>query len=87
MQTFDPEAMEHAKAILPSKVLFCENPYQALEGADLLVIATEWNAFRLLDKSLIKKAMRKPLIFDGRNMYDPEEMKSLGFSYYSIGRS
>jgi UDPglucose 6-dehydrogenase len=84
VKAFDPQAMEKARELL-SHVTYCENPYEVARGADALLIITEWNEFKELDLQRLKKVMKKPLIFDGRNMYDPFIMKKKGFYYYSIG--
>jgi UDPglucose 6-dehydrogenase len=68
------------------KVDFFESSYDALTDADALLVVTEWNEFRRPDFSKMKKLMKKPVILDGRNIYDPKEMKENGFTYYSIGR-
>ena len=85
IKAFDPIAMENAKKILKS-ITFCSDPYEVAENADLLVVVTEWNEFRQLDLSKIKKSMRKPVLLDGRNIYDPVKTKSLGFTYMGVGR-
>ncbi len=82
---FDPEAEETAKRII-NDVSFAKTPYDALADADLLVIVTEWNEFRNLDKEKMKSLMAHPNIMDGRNVYDPEEMKQAGFAYKGVGR-
>ncbi|MBI2877280.1 MAG: UDP-glucose/GDP-mannose dehydrogenase family protein [Candidatus Tectomicrobia bacterium] len=82
---YDPVAMENARRILPD-VVYCESSYDVAEGAEALVILTEWREFRLLNMDKIKAAMKRPVIFDGRNIYDPEKKKKMGFEYYSIGR-
>jgi len=85
---FDPQAMPNvAKAYKGNKLLsFVDNEYDALKDADALIVATEWNEFKNPDFSRIKKALKKPLIFDGRNLYDLDTMKQAGFHYESIGR-
>ncbi len=85
IQAYDPEAMERAKLIFKN-VKYAKGTYQALEGADALAILTEWDEFKQLDLKRVKKLLRSPVIFDGRNLYDPKEMKKLGFKYYCIGR-
>ena len=85
VKAFDPIAMEEAAKLLPS-VEMMENPYAMAEGCDLLMVTTEWNEFRQLDLKRIKKIMRTPLLFDGRNIYDPKKMKELGFQYRGVGR-
>jgi UDPglucose 6-dehydrogenase len=83
---FDPEAMEKARRALGDRVSYAESAYEAVEGADALLIVTEWNEFRFPDFDRIKKALKDPVIFDGRNVYDPRTMWELGFTYHSIGR-
>ena len=85
IRAFDPVAEENARKIFPL-IGYSDNPYDAISGCDALVICTEWDEFRELDKERAKKLMNKPLIFDGRNVYEPEEMRQAGFNYYSIGR-
>lgn len=86
IKAFDPEATNNAKKLL-KKVTFCKSAYEAANGADGLVIVTEWNEFKLLDLAKIKDKMKNPVVFDGRNIYDPGKMKKLGFIYIGIGRS
>jgi UDPglucose 6-dehydrogenase len=83
---YDPEGMENVKKILGNKIEFAENPYAVLDGADALIIATEWGIFRTPDFDEIIKRMKNKLIFDGRNILTLEKMSELGFQYYSIGR-
>ncbi len=85
INAFDPEAMEVAKTML-SGVNFFDNPLDAVDGCDCLVVVTEWNLFRELDFDEVKKRLNQPNIVDGRNIYDPEEMKKLGFNYIGVGR-
>jgi len=88
IQAFDPEAMDEARRIYGerSDLVLCDSPEQALKSADALVILTEWNIFRSPDFDKIKQALRTAVIFDGRNLYDPEQMQALGIAYYAIGR-
>ena len=86
VQAFDPQASHVAKRIFGSRIALADKSYDALKGADALVIATEWNEFREPDFAKMRKLMRGPVIFDGRNIYSPEQMKALGFTYYSVGR-
>jgi UDPglucose 6-dehydrogenase len=86
IKAHDPEAMANVKKIYGDKVEFCEGPYQALDGADALFIATEWPEYRTPDFEKLSKALPSKVIFDGRNLYDLSAMKELGFTYYSIGR-
>ena len=78
--------MEKSKHILEN-VEYCDNPYDAAKDADALLILTEWNEFKELDMNKIKSLMRHHLVLDGRNIYNPEDMKKEGFTYISIGRS
>ena len=82
---YDPESMEQAKPLL-SGVSFAAGAYDCIEGADALVIVTEWNAFRALDLKRVKAGLKAPVVVDLRNIYRPQEMKSLGFAYHGIGR-
>jgi UDPglucose 6-dehydrogenase len=86
VKVFDPEAMNNVKAIYGDKIVFSESQYDALEGADALIIATEWAEFRTPDFDRIIKAMPSKTIFDGRNLFDLEKMHECGFHYESIGR-
>jgi UDPglucose 6-dehydrogenase len=84
---FDPEAMANVKKFHPNPNLsFTDNSYAALKGADALIVATEWSEFRTADFSKIKTLLKDPVIFDGRNIYDPEDVRELGFYYESMGR-
>ncbi|MFN8389700.1 MAG: UDP-glucose/GDP-mannose dehydrogenase family protein [Bdellovibrionota bacterium] len=87
---FDPEAMTVAKSMLDkagTPIEFAENSYDALSGADALIIVTEWNEFRRPNFSKISQALKTPVIFDGRNLFEPSKMLRLGFVYHSIGRA
>ncbi len=86
VQAHDPEAMPTAKGIFKAGVTYTTRNYDALKGADALVILTEWQEFREPDFARMKKLLKAPVIFDGRNIYQPEQMKDLGFTYSSIGR-
>jgi UDPglucose 6-dehydrogenase len=83
---YDPEAMPGAKARYGDRLEYAASSYGALQGADALVIVTEWNEFRKPDFGLMKNLMRQPVIFDGRNVYDPGKVRERGFAYHSIGR-
>jgi UDPglucose 6-dehydrogenase len=83
---YDPEAMGHIKSIFGKRISYAENQYQALEQSDALVICTEWSAFRNPDFVKMHQLIAEKVIFDGRNLYATEQMKKLGFAYYSIGR-
>jgi len=85
VRAYDPAAIERARTILP-EVEFLKDAYQVASGADALVLVTEWNEFRHLDMARIKQLMRRPVIVDGRNIYDPNAMRNLGFTYRGIGR-
>lgn len=82
----DPVAMPNARAVLGDTVRFVENMYDAVEGADALVLVTEWHEFRRPDFERIKKLLKQPVVFDGRNVWDADELRDLGFTYYGIGR-
>ena len=86
VRVYDPVAMNGAKALLGKKVEYFDNNYDALKGADALVVVTEWNEFRRPDFAKMKSLMKCPVIFDGRNIYDPKTMKEQGFECFGIGR-
>jgi len=86
VSVFDPKSMEKAKQELKG-VDYCDSAYEAIEGADCLVLATDWPQFAKLDLKRVKRLLKRPIIVDGRNMFDPVNMKKLGFKYFSIGRS
>jgi UDPglucose 6-dehydrogenase len=86
VQATDPAAMDVARKTLGDRIVYCPGPYQALEGADALCVVTEWNEFRHPDFDRMKKLMKTPVIFDGRNVFDPRSMRERGFTYYGIGR-
>jgi UDPglucose 6-dehydrogenase len=86
VKVHDPVAMPNAKKVFGSKVHYCESSYDALKDADALAVVTEWNEFRKPDFERMKSLMNEHVIFDGRNIYDPKEVKDAGFKYYSIGR-
>ena len=85
VRTFDPEAMPAAKKLV-SGVAFCQTAYETCEGADAMLLVTEWREFKLLNLERIKKTMKTAVIFDGRNMYNPERKRRIGFEYFSMGR-
>jgi UDPglucose 6-dehydrogenase len=88
LRVFDPQAMEKSKAVLkpgPS-ITYCSDMNSTPEGCDAVVIATEWPEFKKLDLERTRKVMTHPIMFDGRNLFDPQEMERLGFIYKSIGR-
>jgi UDPglucose 6-dehydrogenase len=86
VQAYDPEAMKVARGIFGSKITYADNSYAALTGADALTIVTEWNEFREPDFGRMRKLMRAPVIFDGRNIYNPDTIRAQGFTYFSMGR-
>ena len=86
VHAYDPEALKVAKKIFGSKIHYADNNYAALSGADALVLVTEWNEFREPDFARMRKTMRSPVIFDGRNIYNPDQIRAQGFTYFSIGR-
>jgi UDPglucose 6-dehydrogenase len=85
VKAYDPAAIPVARRIMPD-ITYARDAYAAARGADALVIVTEWNEFRQIDLARLKKLMRRPVIVDGRNIYDPEEMKAAGFVYKGVGR-
>jgi UDPglucose 6-dehydrogenase len=85
VQAYDPAAMEQARRVLPD-VDYRTDAYSATEGADVLVLITEWNQFRNLDLERIKTLVRRPILLDLRNVYEPERVKALGFEYHGVGR-
>jgi UDPglucose 6-dehydrogenase len=85
VRAFDPVAMPQAEKLMPS-VTMCEDSYEACEGADALVIMTEWNQFRMLDLERIRSLLRAPVVVDLRNVYDPTQMRGAGFRYTCVGR-
>jgi UDPglucose 6-dehydrogenase len=86
IQAYDPQSMENSRAIFEN-IDYCEDAYGTAEGADAIVLATEWNAFRALNFERISKAMKMQILIDLRNVYDPHRMQALGFRYYSVGRA
>jgi UDPglucose 6-dehydrogenase len=86
IKAYDPQANASAKQLFGDRIELCEKSYDALAGADALAVVTEWNEFREPDFKRMRRLMRSPVVFDGRNIYSPEQMRSLGFTYFSIGR-
>lgn len=86
VKTHDPEAMNNVKRILGDRITYCETPYEAATNADAIFIATEWPEFRTPDFDKLAACLKNKVIFDGRNLYDLQQMKELGFTYFSIGR-
>ena len=87
VRVHDPEAMANVRATYGDRLVYCDRPYGALEGADGLAIVTEWQEFRHPDFELMRRLMREAVIFDGRNLYEPKTLLANGFSYYAIGRT
>jgi UDPglucose 6-dehydrogenase len=86
IRAYDPAAMDNAKRLLPAGVTFSDSPYEAAEGAHAVVLVTEWNEFKYLNLERLRGLLKRPVIFDGRNLWEPERMRRLGFEYYSVGR-
>jgi len=86
VKAYDPAAAPVARGIFGDRVALCDRSYDALEGADALAIVTEWNEFREPDFAKMRALLKTPVVFDGRNIYSPEHMRALGFTYFSIGR-
>ena len=86
VKAFDPKAFPLAKQIFGGQIEYCDNAYQASEGADALLLITEWNEFRRPDFDKVRQLMKRPLLFDGRNQYEPERMQERGFEYHCMGR-
>ena len=86
LQVYDPEAMANVKDLVGDKVKYSNNQYDAIKNVDALIIATEWNEFRTPNFDLMKTLLKNKVIFDGRNLYQIEKMKGLGYHYESIGR-
>ncbi|WP_278371510.1 UDP binding domain-containing protein, partial [Thalassospira xiamenensis] len=86
VKAYDPEAMTEAKKLLED-IIYCDTAFDTLEGADAMVVLTEWNEFRGMDLDRIKSALKHPIVVDLRNVYDPGEMAEQGFSYSCIGRA
>jgi UDPglucose 6-dehydrogenase len=86
VKAFDPEAMHHVDAHFNGKVQMAKDQYEALIGADALAIVTEWSVFRTPSFDVMKKLLKQPVVFDGRNLYDVDDMEGKGFHYESIGR-
>ena len=87
IRAFDPAAADNARELLPASVDYCNDAYDAASGADCLIILTEWNQFRSLDLERLRSAMRRPLVVDLRNVYEPEKVRAVGFEYESVGRA
>jgi UDPglucose 6-dehydrogenase len=87
LRVHDPEALGNVRPLYGERIVYCDRPYGALEQADALAVVTEWNEFRNPDFEVMRRLMRQPVIFDGRNVYDPARMASAGFTYQGIGRA
>ena len=85
LRAFDPEGMEEARKLMP-ELVYCSDAYETMDGADALVLITEWNEFRALDLGRVKSLLRQPIVIDLRNIYQPAEMTAAGFAYHSVGR-
>jgi UDPglucose 6-dehydrogenase len=82
----DPVAMDNARGLIGDRIQYVQNPYQAAEGADALFLVTEWNEFRQPDFARVKAAMKQPVLFDGRNIWNAMRLRQMGFTYHGIGR-
>ena len=88
VRAYDPEATDEARRIFGERddLVFCENAYDAIDGADALVVVTEWKQFRSPDFNRLRETLKDAVVFDGRNLYDPQEIEAAGLAYYGIGR-
>lgn len=86
VRAHDPKAMEVARELYGDRLYYARDPYDAVAGADALVIVTEWLVYRNPDFERMRSQLAQPLVFDGRNLYDPERMTRLGFEYHAVGR-
>jgi UDPglucose 6-dehydrogenase len=86
VKAYDPKALAPAQRVLGDRITYCQKSYDAADGADALLVVTEWNEFREPDFERLKRIMRRPAIFDGRNIYNPKSLRDLGFHYAGIGR-
>jgi UDPglucose 6-dehydrogenase len=86
IRVHDPEALSNVQAKYGDKIICCDRPYGALEGADGLAVVTEWQEFRQPDFELMRRLLKQPIIFDGRNIYEPKIVAQHGFTYSGIGR-
>jgi UDPglucose 6-dehydrogenase len=85
VKAYDPVAIENAQRVLGDSITYCQDPYEVAEGADALMLVAEWNEFKQLDMERIKGLMRQPVLMDGRNIYDPQRMRELGFTHRGMG--
>jgi len=86
VRAYDPVALDNAREVFPASVTYCASAHEAAAGADAIALVTEWNEFKFLNLERVRQVMRRPVIFDGRNVWEPERMRRLGFEYHSIGR-
>ena len=88
IKAYDPVAMKECEKLYSNQpnLSFCKTKNEAIHGSDGLILTTEWKTFQSPDFSMLKQLLKSPVIFDGRNLYDPNELEELGFSYYAIGR-
>ena len=86
VRTHDPEAMPNVRELYGDRISYCDRPYGCLEQADALAIVTDWNEFRNPDFEIMRRLLRHPVVFDGRNLFDPDRMAEMGFTYFGIGR-
>ena len=86
VRAYDPVAIDNARVLLPPSVHYGASAYDAAGGADAVALVTEWNEFKFINLERLRGVMRRPVVFDGRNLWEPERMRRLGFEYHSIGR-
>lgn len=86
VRVYDPVAIDEAQRILGNVIVYSKDMYEATIGADAIAVVTEWNEFRLPNYKVLNKLMNQKLVFDGRNIFEPEELNENGFTYFSIGR-
>ncbi|MDP8299967.1 MAG: UDP-glucose/GDP-mannose dehydrogenase family protein [Candidatus Tantalella remota] len=86
VKAYDPVAMDNTRGVLGDKIIYCDDIYETAAGADCVMLMTEWNEFKEIDWAKLKEVMAQPVMFDGRNIYDPEKVKKMGFRYTGIGR-
>jgi UDPglucose 6-dehydrogenase len=86
VKAYDPAAMHETKKVLGDRIEYASDPYEAIEGVDAVAMMTEWAEFHLPDFHSMGELMKKKVIFDGRNIYNPEELRKMGFEYFGIGR-
>jgi UDPglucose 6-dehydrogenase len=86
VRVYDPAAMENTRRILGERVTYCRSSYDCCQGADALIVVTEWNEFRFPDFERIKQQLKQPVVFDGRNLYEPQRMREMGFEHIGVGR-